>query len=88
MKKALRFMLISLTLFIALCIGLFGYFLYTPEPVEPARNGTLIKATIDVNGTSYTYRLYQPKDLAKGAPLVMVLHGSGQNGAQIRLETG
>lgn len=88
MKKALRFMLLSLTLFIALCIGLFGYFVYTPEPVEPARNGTLTKATIDVNGTSYTYRLYQPKDLAKGAPLVMVLHGSGQNGAQIRLETG
>lgn len=88
MKKALRFMLLSLTLFIALCVGLFGYFVYTPDPVEPVLTGTLTKATIDVNGTSYTYRLYQPKDLAKGAPLVMVLHGSGQNGAQIRMETG
>lgn len=88
MKKALKFMLLSLTLFIALCVGLFGYFVYTPDPVEPVLTGTLTKATIDVNGTSYTYRLYQPKDLAKGAPLVMVLHGSGQNGAQIRMETG
>ena len=88
MKKALKFMLLSLTLFIALCVGLFGYFVYTPDPVEPLLTGTLTKATIDVNGTSYTYRLYQPKDLAKGAPLVMVLHGSGQNGAQIRMETG
>jgi polyhydroxybutyrate depolymerase len=92
LKKALRFFLIGLTVFIALGAGLFAYFVYTPEPELPPLTGELTKATIDVNGETYTYRLYVPKDLAKdsakAAPLVMVLHGSGQNGAQIRSETG
>jgi len=88
MKKVLRFILISLTLLLTLCAGLFAYFVYTPAPELPPLTGELTKATLDVNGETYTYRLYLPKDLAKGAPLVMVLHGSGQNGAQIRTETG
>jgi hypothetical protein len=29
-----------------------------------------------------------PRGLAKGAPLVMVMHGSDENGARIRIETG
>ena len=88
MKKALRFILLTLTFLIALCAGLFAYFVYTPEPELPRLTGELTKATLEVNGETYTYRLYLPKDFAKGAPLVMVLHGSGQNGAQIRPETG
>ncbi|MDZ7871177.1 MAG: PHB depolymerase family esterase [Rheinheimera sp.] len=88
MKKALRFILLGLTFLVMLCAGLFTYFVYTPDPEVPLLTGTLTKATLDVNGETYTYRLYLPKDLAKGAPLVMVLHGSGQNGAQIRTETG
>jgi polyhydroxybutyrate depolymerase len=43
---------------------------------------------LEVDGVKRSYRVYMPKGLAKGAPLVMVLHGSGQHGAQIRLETG
>jgi len=88
MKKALLYILLCLTLVITLCAALFAYFVYTPEPEMPALTGKLTKATLEVKGETYTYRLYQPKDLAKGAPLVMVLHGSGQNGAQIRTETG
>lgn len=88
MKKALRFILLSLTFLITLCAGLFAYFVYTPEPELPRLTGELTKGTLEVKGETYTYRLYLPKDLAKGAPLVMVLHGSGQNGAQIRSETG
>ncbi len=88
MKKALRFILLGLTFLVTLCAGLFVYFVYTPDPEEPLLTGTLTKATLAVNGETYTYRLYLPKDLARGAPLVMVLHGSGQNGAQIRSETG
>ncbi|MFC0049455.1 alpha/beta hydrolase family esterase [Rheinheimera tilapiae] len=88
MKKALRSILLGLTFLVTLCAGLFVYFVYTPDPEEPLLTGTLTKATLAVNGETYTYRLYLPKDLAKDAPLVMVLHGSGQNGAQIRSETG
>lgn len=88
MKQILRFILMGLTVLISLCAGLFVYFVYTPEPELPILTGELTKATLAVNGGTYTYRLYLPKDFAKGAPLVMVLHGSGQNGAQIRSETG
>lgn len=88
LKKFLQRLLLSLVLVVSLGAGLFGYFLYTPDAVEPTLSGTLQTATLEVGGVTYTYRLYQPKDLAKDAPLVLVLHGSGQNGAQIRMETG
>jgi polyhydroxybutyrate depolymerase len=41
-----------------------------------------------VDGVARTYRAYVPQGLAKGAPLVVVMHGSGENGAEIRIETG
>jgi polyhydroxybutyrate depolymerase len=43
---------------------------------------------MEVGGFKRTYRTYVPKALPAGSPLVLVMHGSGQNGAQIRLETG
>ena len=68
--------------------ALFGYFLYTPEPDVPRLAGTLTRETIAVDGVTRIYRIYVPRDLPKGAPLVVVLHGSGENGAQMRIETG
>lgn len=88
MKKALRFILTSLTVLIVTCAGLFTYFLYTPDPDMPQLSGSFTKESIEVDGVKRTYRLYRPRGLEKGAPLLMVLHGSGQNGAQIRVETG
>jgi polyhydroxybutyrate depolymerase len=41
-----------------------------------------------VGGLKRTYLSYVPRGLAKGAPLVLVMHGSGENGARIRIETG
>jgi poly(3-hydroxybutyrate) depolymerase len=35
-----------------------------------------------------TYLTYVPQGLAKGSPLVVVMHGSGESGAQMRIETG
>lgn len=88
LKKFLQRLLLSLVLVVSLGAGLFGYFLYTPDAIEPKLSGTLQTATIDVGGVTYTYRLYLPNNLPEHAPLVLVLHGSGQNGAQIRMETG
>ncbi len=88
LKKFLQRLLLSLALVVSLGAGLFGYFLYTPDAIEPKLSGTLQAATIDVGGVTYTYRLYLPKNLPEHAPLVLVLHGSSQNGAQIRMETG
>lgn len=88
MKQILRFILVGLTVLLVSAAGLCGFLIYTPEPTMPTLTGTLTKATLTLDGETYTYRLYLPKGLAQNAPLVMVLHGSGQNGAQIRTETG
>jgi polyhydroxybutyrate depolymerase len=91
MKKIfifLRVCLYGLLTLIALGAALFWYFVYSPDPEMPPLSGSVSKATITVDGLQRRYLTYLPKGLAQGAPLVMVMHGSGQNGAQIRLETG
>jgi polyhydroxybutyrate depolymerase len=91
MKKILRFLLFclyGLLGIVALCAALFGYFIYSADPELPQLSGAVTKASIEVDGLKRTYRTYVPKGLTKGAPLVVVMHGSGQNGAQIRIETG
>jgi polyhydroxybutyrate depolymerase len=88
MKRALRFFLWSLIAVVALGGALFGYFVYSPAPEVPRLSGKLIKGSIEVGGLKRTYLTYVPQGLAKGAPLVMVMHGSGQNSAQMRRATG
>ena len=91
MKKFLRFLRISLlTLLglIALAAALFGYFIYSPDPVPPTLSGTRNKGTIEVGGLKRTYVTYIPHGLPKAAPLVLVMHGSGEHAADIRIGTG
>ncbi|MEJ6000740.1 extracellular catalytic domain type 1 short-chain-length polyhydroxyalkanoate depolymerase [Paucibacter soli] len=82
------FGLFGLLALLALLAALFGYFLYTPDPVLPQLSGTLSKGSIEVDGLTRQYRVYAPKDLPKGAPLLLVLHGSGEGPQQIRIGTG
>src|SRR5438105_11949936 len=91
MRRSLRFVLWSLIGVIALggALGaLFGYFVYSPAPEVPRLSGKLTEGTIEVGGLRRTYLTYLPRGLPKGAPLVVVMHGSGQNGAQTRIWTG
>jgi polyhydroxybutyrate depolymerase len=91
MSKVLCFFLWSLGVVVALgaVLGaLFGYFVYTPAPQVPRLSGKLTRGSIEVGGLRRTYRTYVPRGLAKGAPLVVVMHGAGENGAQMRIETG
>src|ERR1700737_148083 len=91
MRRVLRFVLWGLIGVVALggALGaLFGYFVYSPVPEVPRLSGALTKGTIAVDGLKRTYLTYVPRGLAKGAPLVVVMHGSGQNSAQIRKWTG
>ena len=91
MKKLFRLIamcLIGLGILIGSVAALFVYFVYSPEPDLPVLSGTFDKAFIQWDGLKRSYRTYIPKGLAKGAPLLVVMHGSGQNGAQIRVETG
>jgi len=88
MRRVLRFVLWGLISVVALGGALFGYFVYSPSPEVPRLSGTLTKGTIQVGGLTRTYLTYVPLGLTKGAPLVVVMHGSGQNGAQTRKWTG
>jgi polyhydroxybutyrate depolymerase len=91
MRRALRFLLrafIVLVTLVAVLAALFAYFVYTPAPEVPRLSGTLTRGSIAVGGLQRTYSTYVPRGLAKGAPLVVVMHGSGENGARIRVETG
>jgi polyhydroxybutyrate depolymerase len=91
MKRVLRFALFglaSLLALVALGAALFAYFIYTPEPAPPQLSGTISKASMQVAGVTRSYRTYVPKGLPKGAPLVLVMHGSGEGPQAIRVGTG
>jgi len=68
--------------------ALAGYFLYTPNPELPRLSGTVAAGSIVINGQKRTYQAYAPRGLAPGAPLVLAMHGSGENGTAMRIETG
>lgn len=91
MKRVLRFLLqgfLGLLALLVVLAGLFAYFLYTPDPELPQLSGQWTKGTIEVAGVKRSYRTYVPKDLPKGAPLVLVMHGSGEGPQNIRVGTG
>jgi len=90
-KKILRFALWLLMGGVALAgvlAALAGYLLYTPNPELPRLSGTIAAGSIVINGRERTYQAYVPKGLAPGAPLVLAMHGSGENGTAMRIETG
>jgi polyhydroxybutyrate depolymerase len=88
MRRVLRFFLWGLIVVVALGGALFGYFVYSPAPEVPRLSGKLTKGAIEVGGRKRTYLSYVPQGLPKGAPLVVLMHGSGQNGAHVRVWTG
>jgi polyhydroxybutyrate depolymerase len=91
MKTILKLLRFGLYLILAVVVVggmLFGYFVYTPDPGVPTLSGTLTKDSIEVGGLTRTYLSYVPHGLPKSAALVLVLHGSGESGVQIRRETG
>ena len=91
MNRLKRFLLRGLLAFLgllAVLAALLAYFIYTPDPELPPLSGTLGRASMDVAGVERSYRSYVPKGLPQGAPLVLVLHGSGEGPRAIRLGTG
>ena len=91
MKRIPRLLLtalLSLLALVALAAALLAYFLYTPEPELPQLSGTLSKGSLEVAGLQRHYRTYVPKGLPKGAPLVLVMHGSGEGPQALRVGTG
>ncbi len=91
MRKFWRFIgacLLGLLGLAVLAVALFGYFIYSPDPVPPQLTGTLTRSTVVFDGLERSYQIYTPHPLAPGAPLVFVMHGSGERAAEIRIGTG
>lgn len=88
MRTILR---VVVTVIVALVIAAgagYAYFIYTPDPEQPALTGTLSNGTMESGERTRTYLTYVPKNFAKGSPLVVVMHGSGQNANGMRVATG
>ena len=88
MRRALRIVFWGAIVLAALGGALFCYFVYTPASELPKLSGKLVAGTISSGGLKRTYLIYVPKGLRKGAPLVVAMHGSGEDGARMRVETG
>jgi polyhydroxybutyrate depolymerase len=87
-RKILCSVLFGLLVIVAFVGALFGYFIYSPAPEFPSLSGKLTDGTIQVDGLQRTYLTYVPRAFTKGAPLVVLMHGSGGNSARMRLATG
>jgi polyhydroxybutyrate depolymerase len=86
--RLLMNVLFGLLAVVVVLAALFTVFLYVPTPEVPPLTGTLGKSTLEVGGLPRSYRTYVPRDLPAGAPLVLVLHGSGEGPQAIRAGTG
>jgi polyhydroxybutyrate depolymerase len=58
-----------------------------PRRPDPAPAPETVERTVNVDGVTRTYRIHEPAGLADHAPLVVVLHGGGGNGAQVEQQT-
>ena len=68
--------------------ALLAFLLYTPTAEPPQLSGKLTRQTMSAGSFQRTYQTYIPNRLPLGAPLVLVLHGSGENGTVIRHGSG
>jgi len=87
-RRILRFVLWSAVALVLVAGSLLVYFLYSPAPELPRLSGKLTRWSIVAGGRKRTYLTYVPHGLARGVPLVVVMHGSGQSGAEMRKWTG
>ncbi|MFD0794529.1 alpha/beta hydrolase family esterase [Mucilaginibacter litoreus] len=71
-------------------IALYFYWLYAPIPPEPALASKISRERITVGGHERTYWRYVPPRSSHEdkMPLLIVLHGSGIDGARMRAWTG
>jgi len=79
----------AIGLVVLACLALFFYWAYAPTPKEPSLLSKVSRETILMGTEKRTYWKYVPTGFRKAnMPLVIVLHGSGIDGAKIRTWTG
>jgi polyhydroxybutyrate depolymerase len=73
---------------LVLIAAAYGHYWYSPAPLLPPLSATIRQACVRVRDTERTYLIYVPEGLRAKAALVLLLHGSGMDGARMRLCTG
>lgn len=85
MSESAALLLLGLLILIA---AAYGYYWYSPAPPLPPLSATIRRNAVRVGGRDRTYLVYVPASLPPQAALVIVLHGSGMDGARMRVCTG
>lgn len=88
MRRVLKWIGVLLASAVALAVVAYMYYWYIPAPEVPKLSSAIHRATLRVGDRDRTYAAYAPAQLRRGAPLVIVLHGSTMDGAQMRAWTG
>jgi len=66
----------------------YAYYWYSPAPPLPALSAKVRRNAVRVGARDRTCLVYVPANLPQQAALVIVLHGSGMDGARMRISTG
>lgn len=72
----------------ALLAGLYLTYAYVPKRRPPVLNASVAQDSLTLGGHSRTFMAVIPDQLQPGAPLLLVFHGSMQNGQAIRESLG
>jgi polyhydroxybutyrate depolymerase len=79
---------LPLLLLVGLCAAAVAYFVHTPALAPPALRGTITPGSLRQGSRSREFLLYRSTRPASPAPLLIVLHGSGQDSQGMRQATG
>src|ERR1700726_969965 len=88
MRQVLKWAALVLSGTALLAVAAYAYYWYSPPPQVPRLSSAIQRATLHVGVRDRTYLAYAPAKLSKGAPLVIVLHGSVMDGDMMRKWTG
>lgn len=83
-------MWIALALLVVLLMlgGAAMYLLYAALPAVPLEQGTLAHRQLAMGSATRGYHTYVPRELVPDSPLVIALHGQGQDSASMRALAG
>src|SRR5438105_2577201 len=88
MRKLLWRLAIAIAFVAMIAGGVYWKFGIGALAAQPRLTGTVTGSGVTVKGMQRSYVLYIPRNLPPGAPLLLMLHASGGDGASTREVTG